>query len=221
MAQSQAFSDPVAAALARAMPILAQPHQGASIDIDEFVASRDRNALLVGSNGLFMGVTRPWLCAILPIVTSAVPAPYGAVAPRLTLRCGRIPANLVDQARQMFVDALPNEAAAFAIWNEATREFRLERAGELSATPSRIEYLLPDLGDGDFIVADMHSHGAAPAFWSQTDDADDRNHTRICAVFGSLDPENTGSFTAKSRICANGLTLDIPELPILQEPVLR
>ncbi len=221
MAASQAFSDPVATALARAMPILAQPYQGTSGDLDEFLGSRDRNALLVGSNGLFMGITRPWLIAILPIVTAAVPAPYGTIAPRLTLRCGRIPAHLFDQARQMFVDALPNEAAAFIIWNEATREFRLERAGELSATPSRIEYLLPDLSEGDFIVADMHSHGTAPAFWSQTDDADDRNHTRICAVFGSLEPGNPASFTAKSRICANGLTLDIPELPILQEPVLR
>lgn len=218
---SQAFSDPVAAALARAMPVLVQPFQGASSDIDELIGSRDRNALLVGSNGLFMGITRPWLCAVLPIALRAMPVPFGAVAPRLTLRCGRIPAHLFDQARQMFVAALPNEAAAFVIWNEPSGEFRIERAGELSATPSRIEYLLPDLGDGDFIIADIHSHGAAPAFWSQTDDADDRNHTRICAVFGSLDASDPASYSAKARICANGIALDIPELPIHQEPASR
>ncbi|MFX6743295.1 Mov34/MPN/PAD-1 family protein, partial [Acinetobacter baumannii] len=86
--------------------------------------------------------------------------------------------------------------------------FRLERANEISASPSHLEYRPPVLDDCEHIVVDIHSHGAARAFWSSTDNADDQHHTRLCAVYGSLS-RDVATFTSAARICANKIIFDI------------
>ena len=52
------------------------------------------------------------------------------------------------------------------------------------------------------MVVDIHSHGWAPAFFSSTDDADDRGAMKISLVLGNLDRARPSS---AMRLCMAGL----------------
>jgi PRTRC genetic system protein A len=106
---------------------------------------------------------------------------------------------------------LPNEAAAFVLWNEETGDFVVDWPVVDEATPSRLVYRPPSLRPGWHLVCDIHSHGSGPAFFSATDDADDADATKIALVFGRLGhPDGT---VMASRLCADGLFLPLPRSP--------
>jgi PRTRC genetic system protein A len=108
-------------------------------------------------------------------------------------------------------EALPNEAAAFVIWNETARAFAVELPIIDEATPSRLVYRTPVLPVGWHVVCDVHSHGTGPAFFSGTDDTDDTHATKISIVFGQLD--NPDGPSMASRLCAAGMFLPLPRSP--------
>ena len=57
------------------------------------------------------------------------------------------------------------------------------------------------------MVIDLHSHGLLGAFFSSTDNFDDRSEVKIAGVIGNLNkPEVTTSF----RLCANGVFVSLP-----------
>lgn len=58
----------------------------------------------------------------------------------------------------------------------------------------------------DILVADIHTHGLYPAFWSSVDNADEKGW-RFYIVVGNLDQDYP---TVKARIGANGHFRDIP-----------
>ncbi|MCP4025705.1 MAG: PRTRC system protein A [Sphingomonas sp.] len=107
--------------------------------------------------------------------------------------------------------ALPNEAAAFVIWNEATGDFAIRYPAIDQATPSRLVYRTPALPAGWHLVCDIHSHGRASAFFSATDDADDAHATKIAIVFGNLAAPDGP--TMATRLCAGGMFLPLPRSP--------
>jgi PRTRC genetic system protein A len=107
--------------------------------------------------------------------------------------------------------ALPNESAAFILWNAVTREFSVEFPIIDEATPSRLVYHPPILRSDWHLICDIHSHAAGPAFFSATDDVDDAHSTKISLVFGRLD--HAGSPLAASRLCAGGMFLPLPRSP--------
>jgi hypothetical protein len=49
-----------------------------------------------------------------------------------------------------------------------------------------VKYDYNHIGANDVIVADFHSHASMSAFWSSTDEADDRNKTYYTGVIGKL-----------------------------------
>src|SRR3546814_6283955 len=72
--------------------------------------------------------------------------PYGSVGgPKADLRCGFIPGEHLIAILDFLRAALPNEAAAFILWNEVTREFAVEFPVIDEATPSRLVYRTPIL----------------------------------------------------------------------------
>jgi PRTRC genetic system protein A len=95
------------------------------------------------------------------------------------LRCGRVPGEHLAAVLDHFRAALPNEAAAFILWNEATAEFTVHFPQIDEATPTRLVYRSPACEPGWHVVCDMHSHGRGPAYFSATDDADDAHATRF------------------------------------------
>jgi PRTRC genetic system protein A len=65
---------------------------------------------------------------------------------------------------------------------------------------------MPVLQDGEEIAVDLHTHGRLPAWFSATDDADDRG-IKIAGVFGHLhEPVPTAAF----RLVLNGWTKALP-----------
>lgn len=78
---------------------------------------------------------------------------------------------------------------------------------ETSVGPGHVNVNLPTLEEDEHMVMDLHSHGLTEAFFSRTDNKDDRGATKIAGVIGNLDkPEVTASF----RLCANGMFVSLP-----------
>ena len=116
-------------------------------------------------------VRRPWLELDIP-VTPPFPAylPYGSVGERRAeLRCGLMPRELLGRILDHFRAALPNEAAAFVLWNENERSFSIHYPQIDDATPSRVTYRSPILAPDQHLICDIHSHAHGAAFFSATE----------------------------------------------------
>ena len=205
--------DLTAAEVLDTAPCLPVPPTGRSPAIDALRAMRAGHGVEVGNDGVMLILRRPWLEVDMPIAAPmAAYLPYGSIgAPRVVLRCGLVPAALRREILAHLCASLPNEAAAFVIWNEATGEFAIYYPAIEQATPSRLVYRTPALSAGWHLVCDVHSHGTAPAFFSATDDADDAHATKIALVFGNLDAPDGP--TMATRLCAGGMFLPLPRSP--------
>lgn len=205
--------DPTAAALLAAVPCFPAPPSGSSPGLEAVRAARAGQCLAIGRDGVYLIVRRPWLELDVPVTPPiAAYLPYGSVgAPRANLRCGLIPRELLDQAVDHFRSALPNEAAAFVVWDEEDRQFSLDFPHIDEATPSRLIYRAPVLPPDRHVICDIHSHGYGRAFFSATDDTDDAHATKIALVVGQLG-HSEGPDLA-SRLCAGGMFLPLPHSP--------
>ncbi|WP_341896417.1 PRTRC system protein A [Sphingobium sp. YR657] len=207
------IDDLTAAAVIAAMPCHPVPPSGRSPAIDALRDARAGQGLAIGQAGVMLILRRPWL-ALDTYITDRPHAylPYGLGGKeKAGLRCGLIPNEHLVQILHHFRQALPNEAAAFVIWNEATREFAVRFPEIDEATPSRLVYRTPVLDTDWHIVCDIHSHGTGPAFFSATDNADDAHATKISLVFGRVD--QPGYEDMASRLCAAGMFLPLPRSP--------
>jgi PRTRC genetic system protein A len=205
--------DPTAAAILAAVPCYPVPPLGRSPALDALRSARVGHGLAVGSDGVMLILRRPWLALDVP-VTPPISAylPYGRIGtPRADLRCGLLPHEHLVSILDHLHSALPNEDAAFVLWNEVTRKFALHFPAIEEATPSRLIYRTPILEQDWHVVCDIHSHGTGPAFFSATDDADDAHATKISLVFGRLGHPD-GPVMA-SRLCAGGMFLPLPRSP--------
>lgn len=205
--------DPTAAALLAAVPCYPVPPSGGSPALDTLRAARAGHGLAIGKDGVMLILRRPWIELDVPVTPPiAAHLPYGTNGPRRAeLRCGLIPGEHLVSILEHFRAALPNEAAAFVLWNEVTREFTLHLPVIDEATPSRLVYRTPVLAADWHVVCDIHSHGTGPAFFSATDDADDAHATKISLVIGRLDhPEGPAM---ASRLCAGGMFLPVSRSP--------
>jgi PRTRC genetic system protein A len=205
--------DPTDAAVLAAVPCYPVPPSGRSPAIDAMRTARAGHGIVVGHDGVMLILRRPWLALDVPVAAPlANHLPYGSAGEsRADLRCGLIPADIFDRILDHFRAALPNEAAAFVIWNEATAEFAIEYPAVDEATPSRLVYRTPALADDWHIVVDIHSHGRGAAFFSTTDDADDAHATKISMVVGLLERSEGPAIAA--RLCAGGMFLPMPRSP--------
>lgn len=93
------------------------------------------------------------------------------------------------------------EAMANIIWNPATG-YRVGIPTQ-EVGSARVQYQHDDYdpSQGDIVIFDIHSHNNMGAFYSGTDDADDKNKVRYSAVAGSLG-------TKPSVICRFNLWAD-------------
>lgn len=205
--------NPTAAAVIETSPCYPVPPSGRSPAIDALRAARAGQGLAIGRDGVLLILRRPWLELDAP-VTPPLDAyvPFGMTGgPSATLRCGLIPQEIRERILDHFREALPNEAAAFVIWNETSKAFLTAFPVIDEATPSRLVYRPPALPADCHLVCDIHSHGHGPAFFSVTDDEDDIHATKISLVFGRVDHAD-GPVMAK-RLCAAGMFLPLPRSP--------
>ena len=109
-----------------------------------------------------------------------------------------IPINLLHRIEKFFKDVMVLngttgnfEAQTFIVWNDNTNEYRVV-IPEQTVSQTRVSYDIQDiLGDGDHIIVDIHSHNTMGAFYSGTDDADDKKNSWISGVMGKLNTDTT------------------------------
>jgi len=193
-------------ALLAAAPVAAVPRHVPFHPLQE-----NGHRFLLAADGLHLEVRRPWLHFIHRLAEhTSVAIPYGAIEKKCMLDFGTIGSALPQMkefAAKAKVDA-PIEAAASLLWDHTARAWRIaypEVIGEASA--SRIQYNQVEVGDNESLVIDLHSHGHMGAFFSDTDDTDDRGAVKISAVFGNLDADKP---TVAFRLCVLGLYIPIP-----------
>ncbi|MGD9811746.1 MAG: PRTRC system protein A [Sphingobium sp.] len=205
--------DPTAAAVLAAIPCYPVPPCGGSPALDALRGARASHGLAIGNDGAMLILRRPWLELDVPVAPPmSFYLPYGSIGnPSARLRCGLIPGEHLNSILDHFRAALPNEAAAFVLWNEKSREFALNLPEIDEASPTRLVYRMPVPGPDWHVVCDIHSHGTGRAFFSATDDSDDAGATKISLVIGRFDHPD-GPVMA-SRLCAGGLFLPLPRNP--------
>jgi PRTRC genetic system protein A len=166
------------------------------------------NRILMASNGIWLEVCRAWLYVRTQLKTSLnLSVPYGEVSAALQFEFGKLPKAMVAQFIEQARIRCPNECAAWVVWNQQTGEWKLMMLEETSVGPGHVNVNLPTLEENEHMVMDLHSHGLTEAFFSRTDNQDDRGATKIAGVIGNLDkPEATASF----RLCANGVFVPLP-----------
>lgn len=159
--------------------------------------------IVVASDGLWREISLPWLyCmhSIAALDNKDVKLPFGALETRFELRCGAVPASLLQEFRRMAAQAAPNEVAAALVWNDVTGQWRLAPRPSLFASAARVIYLEAKLGENEHLVVDIHSHADTPAFFSAADNADDRYGMKIAMVLGNV----RGDITSAARLCLLG-----------------
>jgi PRTRC genetic system protein A len=178
--------------------------------VAEMQAAGER--LLMAENGVFLEIRRSWISLIRQIaqfhVRTAVP--YGRVAESTRLLFDRIPPDLVGQFASMARRAHPNETGAWIVWSPATQAFRLAPVVIKSHGTDSLDYDPPALLGDEELVMDCHSHGAHPAYFSPTDNKDDRHDVKMALVIGNCD-RRIPSIAA--RLCAKGLFEETERVP--------
>lgn len=196
------------AALFDSAPTLAVPKH-AQFEALQEVGHR----FLAAADGIFVEIRRPWLHLIRQVSKFAPDGPrppYGTVEGKCEMAFGRLPAALpliagfAIEAR----DNLPNEHAAWIVWNDQSQLLEYMALQPSEVSPGHIKYERPKLAAHLSLVVDIHSHGTAPAYFSETDDQDDLGEVKLACVVGNLGEEgNTPSI--EMRLCALGLNIPI------------
>ena len=87
-----------------------------------------------------------------------------------------------------------------SIYSRSKGELRLQIYDALHTSPDGIDYRMPSLQEDESIAIDLHTHGRSPAFWSPTDNRDDRG-VKVAGVFGNLHQVRP---SAAFRLAVNG-----------------
>ncbi|CAL9988130.1 hypothetical protein VPHD148_0309 [Vibrio phage D148] len=103
----------------------------------------------------------------------------------------KIPAEMFNQVKQFFLDVMdlgPStyEAQIFIVWNETSKDYRIVIPKQ-KVSAAAVRYDIGEmLSDDDVIICDIHSHNNMSAFFSGTDNNDDKKNPWISGVFGKL-----------------------------------
>lgn len=169
--------------------------------------SEPGHRVLAAKNGFWLEVKRAWLYMRLFIALPLpIHVPYGTVCEERRFKFGKLPRTLVTQFIEEAKVRCPNECAAWAVWNQQTNAWRLQMIEETSVGVAFVKLKLPVLGDDEFMVMDIHSHGRLDAFFSEEDNMDDKGEMKIAGVIGNLDKDTV---TTAFRICVDGLFIPI------------
>jgi len=197
-------TDPRDALLQRQVPTIAVPRFGPLDPLE-----RNGHRFLAGGTGLWLELRRPWLYLRQKVAWCEVAMPYGDPGEAVEYAFSA-QAVLAMQAnfRHDAEYSMPNEAAAWGVWNERTGRLEYRLLAPLEASPAGIRFERPRLADHEHLALDLHSHGALPAGFSATDDDDDAGEVKVATVYGGI---GTDAPSWATRLCALGLFIEEDE----------
>lgn len=168
--------------------------------------------LLMAENGVFIEIRRSWINLVRRVAQFSVQTavPYGHVIETTKLVCESIPADLVGQFATMARKAFPNETGAWIVWSALTQAFRLAPVHIISHDSGSLRYERPSLVGDEVLVVDCHSHGRHPAYFSSTDNEDDRYDVKMALVIGNCDMSRP---SIAARLCAKGIFEETERVP--------
>ncbi len=174
--------------------------------------ARAGERLLIAANGVFLEIARSWVRVVrrLGLFHHRTAIPYGDAHEVTELTCGRIPAVLIGEFARMARAAYPKEAGAWVVWNVTKAAFRLVPVGILEHSAGHLKYERPGLAADEVLVLDCHSHGHSPAFFSSTDDEDDRHDVKFAFVIGNCAAAVPSMVL---RFCAKGIFETVEAVP--------
>lgn len=163
----------------------------------------DGHRFLAAEDGLWVEVELPWLFARARIAPSAIALPFGTLAAQLRLKCGPLPKAELLRFIALAREASPDEIAAILTWHRPSEAFTLKLV-TLESGSAHVHWERPRLAEGEYLVADLHSHGRHPARFSAQDDRDDFGEIKFSVVVGRCDTEAP---EVAGRLCLLGLYL--------------
>jgi PRTRC genetic system protein A len=165
---------------------------------------------VVGGDGLYIEVRRPWLHALVKFSNSPLKLPYGQPPKLFSIRLRR--QELIDGLRVFIRRARrvsPLEHAAWLSFSPAGSRINYVEPEILASGRGHIQYHRPDATPFCLPIIDCHSHGEFPAFFSDTDGVDDRmDDAKLSFVVGNLDKSDV---SVALRFVGFGLSLDFSD----------
>lgn len=197
------MTDPRDAILQRHSPLVIVGRHGGEIE----PLAENRHRFLACSDGLWLQLHRPWLRLAQTCAASQVRLPYGDWMPETWFAWSRSElTDLLIKFTAYARAALPNEHAAFGIWDDYAEQLVYRGAVIDHATPGSLEYRRPELKEHEHLAVDLHSHGRMAAGFSHIDDEDDAGDVKLAIVAGNLDCREP---SYAMRLCALGLFTDL------------
>lgn len=195
---------PLDQVLQNCVPVAIVPKHGKFEPLD-----KDGHRYLVASDGLWLELRTPWLHLRYPVAQQdAVPMPYGSLHPLVDFKVETPSMEFLGRFIQQGISELPNETGAWITVKDG--QLRFHRLTSIHADQDRLAYECPVLEEGETLFIDLHTHGKAPAFFSRTDDEDDRNSVKVAICVGY--PKAGEPPQVVARLCALGLFLELSDL---------
>ena len=190
-------TDPRDVALQSLTPTVMVPRFGAFERL-----RRPGHRFLAAQDGLWVEACRPGIYSLQVLaLQDQVAMPYGKVTACIELACGQLPMPMIHEFVAYARQHMPNEVAMAFIWDDEKQTIESSILEPLASSPGHIRYQRPDLQAGQHVIADIHSHGTAGAFFSKTDNQDDVGDLKVAIVVGNL---NLSQPTIKARMCTMG-----------------
>lgn len=111
----------------------------------------------------------------------------------------KIPGDMFKQVRKFFLDVMAMgpgtyEAQIFIVWSDLTSAYRIV-VPKQTVSAAAVKYDIGELlSNTDTIICDIHSHNDMNAFFSGTDNNDDKKNPWISGVFGKLSTNMENKF---------------------------
>ena len=144
---------------------------------------------VIAQNGVFVRAENEFVTACIPVTRlKDAAAPIRGLQPLtewVQLKIPQIPLDLLEtaiaDAQVSAENGRLDETLSYVVW--ANGGYRLIKPNDQKASPNFVvtEMVEP----GETVVMDIHSHGAAPPYFSPTDDRDE-TRLRFYGVIGNL-----------------------------------
>lgn len=198
--------------LQRHTPVVMVPLHGEFVPLEEaghrFLAAKD---------GLWLEVRRPWLHLIWPLAQQhAVGMPFGVLSKTVDVAFGKIPTECLSEFLADAMAAHPNEVGAVVVWNERSGALEYRARETVEASRGHLRARWPSLGEGEWVVIDLHSHGDLEAFFSSTDRTDTGSEVVIAGVVGRV---GSGRPQWVFSLFACGIEIQVTPPELGDEPV--